>query len=318
MKNTLSALIFLISVLGLMTACSDNPGVNNAIESNLPNSPTASVKIDIHLEEKAQTFLSQPRDASSSVFIVDEKSKETYTDLKNSLSELYSIRELNDNRIRVDEVNVQLDLSCLESDRNPCGKKMVKNVMPSKYADQFMLYSTDTEYFASFDGEKATSGVSGYTFNFKRVFEGRVVRNTTNYLMVDTDADGKVKSFEVSLQHFKTTTESVATNASAEENIAALDSVLRMDFAKVKVVDTNGTVVEKSVSEAKVTSMAEAYCEVFHGNDIKLLPCLSYVVNMSVSDSNSIVSVVDVAHSRSSWYDYEHGKSFFRFDPRHR
>ena len=306
MKNIFVASIIL-ACFGSFTACSKDTGTNSSLQVQ----PTSKIV----LEEKVETFLSAPREASSKVFVVDETSNETYTDLKNSMSALYSVRVLSDGEIYTDEVNVQVDLSNLESDRNQCGKNMLKKVMPSKYANQFKFYSTDTEYYASFGEDSASSGVSGYTFNFKRVFEGRVVRNNANYLSIDTDAKGNVKSLGVSLQHFKSTTESVVTDASAEENIATLDSAIRADFDSINVVTGCCSVKTEKVTGVKVTSVAEAYCVLEHGHEQKLVPCISYVTDISVDEGQSNTVVVDVPHSRTSWDGYEKGDKPFVFSP---
>lgn len=310
MRNIFFALIFL-ACLGSFAACSKDTGTNSSLQVQ----PTSN-SLKIVLEEKAETFLSTSRDASSKVFVIDEANNETYADLKNSMSALYSVRELSDGEIYTNEVNVQVDLSNLESDRDQCGKNMLKKVMPSKYANQFKFYSTDTEYYMSFGEDSASSGVSGYTFNFKRVFEGRVVRNNANNLSIDTDAKGNVKSIEVSMQHFKSTTESVATDASSEENIATLDSAIRADFDSINVVTECCSVKKEKVTGVKVTSVAEAYCVLEHGREQKLLPCISYVAGISVEEgqSNTVV-VVDVPHSRTSWKGYETGDKRFVFSP---
>ena len=307
MKNIFVASIILACFVSF-TACSKDTGTNSSLQVQ----PTSKIV----LEEKVETFLSAPREASSKVFVVDESNNETYTDLKNSMSALYSVRVFSDGEIYTDEVNVQVDLSNLESDRDQCGKNMLKKVMPSKYANQFKFYSTDTEYYASFGEDSASSGVSGYTFNFKRVFEGRVVRNNANYLSIDTDAKGNVKSLGVALQHFKPTTESVVTDANAEENIATLDSAIRADFDSINVVTECCSVKKEKVTGVKVTSVAEAYCVLEHEHEQKLLPCVSYVADISVDEGQyNTVAVVDVPHSRTSWNGYEKGDKPFVFSP---
>ena len=170
------------------------------------------------------------------------------------------------------------------------------------------------KYYVSFGEDSASSGVSGYTFNFKRVFEGRVVRNNANYLSIDTDAKGNVKSLGVALQHFKPTTESVVTDANAEENIATLDSAIRADFDSINVVTECCSVKKEKVTGVKVTSVAEAYCVLEHEHEQKLLPCVSYVADISVDEGQSnTVAVVDVPHSRTSWNGYEKGDKPFVF-----
>ena len=310
MRNIFFASIIL-ACFGSFAACSKDTGTNSSLQAQ----PTSN-SLKIVLEEKVETFLSTPRETSSKVFVVDETNNETHTDLKNSMSALYSVREFSDGEIYTNEVNVQVDLSNLESDRDQCGKNMLKKVMPSKYVNQFKFYSTDTEYYASFGEDSASSGISGYTFNFKRVFEGRVVRNNANYLSIDTDAKGNVKSLGVALQHFKPTTESVVTDASAEENIATLDSAIRADFDSISVVTECCSVKKEKVTGVKVTSVAEAYCVLEHGREQKLLPCISYVADVNVEeDQSNTVAVVDVPHSRNSWNGYEKGDKPFVFTP---
>ena len=70
-----------------------------------------------------------------------------------------------------------------------------------------MLVSVDEEWqFSEYEDSK----ISGYTFNFKRLFEGRVVRNNRNNLYISTDGNGLFKDGLITVQDLKTTTEMVA------------------------------------------------------------------------------------------------------------
>lgn len=305
--------------LSALVACSADSGVdpssNNEVKENA--TPSESNKLEkptYVLNENALDYLNSSRTSSNYVVVIDESGTETFEEMKALLSETYEVRVIHTyvDDIWFEKDSVKVDLSELESNRNECAKGILKTVMPSKYADQFRIVSIDTEYSFS---ENEETKVSGYTFNFKRVFNGRVVRNNKNLLSIYTDQDGHVHDGQISLQDLKVTSDSLKIDANIEENKATLDSMMSENFYSFSVCQSCGSDPENvRITEVNVTSAADAYCEVLHGSETKLLPCISYTTNEILENGDSIARIVDAPYSRSSWNDYDHGEKHFEFN----
>ncbi|MBQ3779064.1 MAG: hypothetical protein II835_13560 [Fibrobacter sp.] len=253
-----------------------------------------------------------PARASSLVVAIDESSDKTQKNLKNRLSENYRVRVSahEKNVLWFNEGNVTVDLSDLESDRNLSANKILSAVLPSEYADQFKLVTIDKRYLASMDKKVE---IDGYAFKFKRVFNGRVVRNDKNFLTVLTDKYGHVQNANIAMQDLKTTSEILTTNDDAAENQATLDSVLVADYDRIEVFNEDGEQKQLKAEKVEVGSVAEAYCEVEDGSAKKLYPCLSYVSKVSVGDGKFISRIIDAPHSRHSWNRNRQGKKPVKF-----
>lgn len=282
---------------GLLVACSADIGTNASVDNTTANTP-------IVFNDKIVNYLNSPRSASSYAVVIEESTNEAFKEMKRLLSDKYKVRE---SRSYVDEIwfekdSVQVDLSELESDRDKCAKGILAKVMPSQYADKYKLISIDEEWSFSID---EGSQITEYTFNYVRVFEGRVIRNNKNNLSIYVDPKGFFKKGDVALQDLKTTTEAVAIESNLEENKAALDSIYRKNSYSVTVCGMCGAddkVVQ--INEVQITGVADAYCGLEQGSDTKLLPCLSYSTKEALADGDTTARVIDAPYSRTSWDKY--------------
>ncbi len=292
MKRYLS--IVFVAGFGLLAACSNGPDVL------APSAGDAkSDKSPVVLSENAQSYLKSSRNASSLVAVV-ESGNETIEEMKRLLSDKYEVRVLHtdEGEVLFKKDSVHVDLSELESDRDQCANGILKTIMPSEYVDQYKLVSIDEEWSFS---ESEGSRISGYTFNFKRLFEGRVVRNNRNNLYISTDAEGLFLDGQITLQDLKTTTESVSVNDEAKENIATLDSIYRDHSYSVAVCSMcKSGKKEVQINEVIVTGVADAYCESVQGTNVKLMPCISYTTKESLADGDTIARIVDAPYARAS------------------
>ena len=287
MKHCLQILV----AAGLFAACSSGPDA-------LASSTGAADKSSIVLSDDAQNYLNSARVASSNVAVI-ESGNETFNEMKTLLSEKYDVRVLStdENEILFEKEGVQVDLSELESNRKQCANGILKTIMPSKYADKYMLVSVDEEWQFS---EHEDSKISGYTFNFKRLFEGRVVRNNRNNLYISTDGNGLFKDGLITVQDLKTTTEMVAVNDDVKENVAVLDSIYRENSYTVVVCSMCKRGEKKvQINKVIITGVADAYCKSSQNSDLKLWPCISYTTKESLADGDTIARVVDAPYSRA-------------------
>lgn len=266
----------------------------------------------VHKQQGAETT----QEASSYVVKVDENSKKTMSDFKNYLKGWYNVGmyKTEENVAYFKNEGLRVDISDVKTNREKCAQRILNKIVPVKYASQFKLVSIDEEWGFS---ETESAEVTTYTFNFKRVFNGRVVRNRDNFLSIDIGKDGQFKGADVALQDFVLTTEAVTTDEDAEENEATLDSLLKTESGDLDVVADNGRLKKAKMKSVNVGSVAEAYCEVEDGSDKKLFPCLSYATKVSLEDGKTVSRVIDVPHSRGSWHHNRHGKKppkFHRFN----
>ena len=241
---------------------------------------------------------------------IDESSNKTFVDLKRYLKKEYNVSENGKNFLRVKKERMKLDLSDFNSNRALCANKMLKTIMPKDYANQFTLVSVDEKRsFALSQGVK----IEGYTFNFKRIFDGRIVRNKDNYLKIRVGQNGYLESADVALQDLKRITEEVDVDSDIDENEATLDSVLNENFEFAYVYDENGFEQKERIETVETGSVAKAFCEIVEGKKKKLFPCLSYVSKINLSKNRKFDYIIDVPHSRKSWGDYHAKKSSVKF-----
>ena len=249
---------------------------------------------------------------SSLVVSVDESSKKTISDIKNLLGSSYKVSSYSakKNVVNFKKDGMRVDISDLEKDRSACAQRILNEFLPSKYANQFKLVSVDREMgYSETDGAR----VNGYTFNFKRLYNGRVVRNIDNFLTIETDGNGRLIDGDVALQDLKTTTEYLTTDDAAEENEATLDSLLNTESGEVEILADDGLPKKERVKNVEVGSVAEAYCEVEDGSAKKLFPCLSYASTVNLEDGGKVSRIIDVPHSRGSWHHNRKGKKPVKF-----
>lgn len=288
MRFVLLNSLAIAACFGFFVACSADSGTSADTES------------PIVFDDKIVNYLSSPRSASSSVAVIEESTNETFKEMKLLLSEKYNVKE---SRSYVDEIwfekdSVQVDLSELESDRDKWAKGILAAVMPSQYVDQYRIISIDEEWSFSMDEE---SRITEYTFNYVRVFEGRVIRNNKNNLSIYVDANGFFKSGDVAIQDLKTTAETVAVESNLDEYKTSLDSIYRDNSYSVTVCSMcESGKKEVQINEVIVTGVADAYCESELGSSVKLMPCISYTTKEILADGDTIARIVDAPYSRAS------------------
>jgi len=289
MRFALLNSLAIAACFGFFVACSADSGTSADTES------------PIVFDDKIVNYLSSPRSASSSVAVIEESSNETFKGMKSLLSEKYKVKE---SRSYVDEIwfekdSVQIDLSELESDRDKCAKGILAAVMPSQYVDQYRIISIDKEWLFSMDEE---SRITEYTFNYVRVFEGRVIRNNKNNLSIYVDANGFFKSGDVAIQDLKTTAETVAVESNLDEYKTSLDSIYREQSYSVVLCSMCKRGEEKvQINKVIVTGVADAYCSFDKDSANRLEPCISYTTKEILANGDTIGRVIDAPYSRMLW-----------------
>ena len=266
------------------------------------------------MTENAKAFFKNrnQNDFKRNTYIVEinENTFKTMDDLKMKMSNANDVKLTRLNVLKVKNENLKLDLSEVESNRAICAREMLKKFLPNDYATQFRLISIDKNHsFSVSQGAK----IGGYTFNFKRVFNGRVVRNKNNFLRIRTDRDGFLRDARIALQDLKITSESILIDETDSENEATLDSLLTEDFDSVNTRNKRGMEKTVRMEKVEVGSVAEAYCEVSDGDNKKLFPCLSYASKIFLENNVELGSIIDVPHTRKSWSDYYAKKNSVQF-----
>lgn len=266
------------------------------------------------MTENAKAFFKNrnQNDLKRNAYIVEinENTFKTMDDLKMKMSNANDVKLTRLNVLKVKNEKLKLDLSEVESNRAICAREMLKKLLPDEYVSQFRLISIDKERsFSVSQGAK----IRGYTFNFKRVFNGRVVCNKDNFLKIRTDGDGFLRNARIALQDLRITSESILIDEHETENEDTLDSLLNEEFNFVNAIEGNGLVKKKKIEKVEIGSVAEAYCEVVEGSNKKLFPCLSYASKMFFDDNEEIGYVIDVPHTRKSWSDYYAKKDSVQF-----
>jgi hypothetical protein len=265
----------------------------------------ANAKPALVISDSARSFLqnSNPIDSLAESFVVtiDESSDSSLMELKNFLSSTYKVYGFRNKSFRIRKENVAFDLSALETNRANTAHQMLEQLVPQGYVNQFKLVSVDIQRsFAMSQGVK----IEGYTFNFKRVFNNRIVRNNKNYLVVRTDKNGVMKNAEIALQDLAVSSERIAIGVDYNEKMATLDSLINVDYEFIDVFGENGQLKKVRLDKIEVGSVAHSYCEVEVGSERKLFPCLSYASKLVLPNKESIGGIIDVPYSRKSWSEY--------------
>ena len=257
------------------------------------------------ISDSARSFLqnSNPVDSFAEAFVatIDESSDNSLTELKNLLSGSYTVYASRNKSFRIRKENTVFDLSNLETNRANMAHQMLEQLVPQGYVNQFKLVSVDIQRsFALSQGVQ----IEGYTFNFKRVFNNRIVRNNKNYLVVRTDKNGFMKNAEIALQDLAVSSERIAIGVDYNEKMATLDSLINVDYEFIDVFGENRQLKKVRLDKIEVGSVAHSYCEVEVGSERKLFPCLSYASKLVLPNKESIGGIIDVPYSRKSWSEY--------------
>ena len=265
----------------------------------------ANAKPALVISDSARSFLqnSNPVDSFAEAFVatIDESSDNSLTELKNLLSGSYTVYASRNKSFRIRKENTVFDLSNLETNRANMAHQMLEQLVPQGYVNQFKLVSVDIQRsFALSQGVQ----IEGYTFNFKRVFNNRVVRNNKNYLVVRTDKNGVMKNAEIALQDLAVSSERIAIGVDYNEKMATLDSLINVDYEFIDVFGENRQLKKVRLDKIEVGSVAHSYCEVEVGSERKLFPCLSYASKLVLPNKESIGGIIDVPYSRKSWSEY--------------
>jgi ribosomal protein S8 len=265
----------------------------------------ANAKPVLVVSDSARNFLQSgnPIDSFAEAFVatIDESSDNSLTELKNLLSGSYTVYASRNKSFRIRKENTVFDLSNLETNRANMAHQMLEQLVPQGYVNQFKLVSVDIQRsFALSQGVQ----IEGYTFNFKRVFNNRVVRNNKNYLVVRTDKNGFMKNAEIALQDLAVSSERIAIGVDYNEKMATLDSLINVDYEFIDVFGENRQLKKVRLDKIEVGSVAHSYCEVEVGSERKLFPCLSYASKLVLPNKESIGGIIDVPYSRKSWSEY--------------
>lgn len=265
----------------------------------------ANAKPVLVVRDSARSFLqnSNPVDSFAEAFVatIDESSDNSLTELKNLLSGSYTVYASRNKSFRIRKENTVFDLSNLETNRANMAHQMLEQLVPQIYVNQFKLVSVDIQRsFALSQGVQ----IEGYTFNFKRVFNNRIVRNNKNYLVVRTDKNGVMKNAEIALQDLAVSSERIAIGVDYNEKMATLDSLINVDYEFIDVFGENRQLKKVRLDKIEVGSVAHSYCEVEVGSERKLFPCLSYASKLVLPNKESIGGIIDVPYSRKSWSEY--------------
>ena len=265
----------------------------------------ANAKPALIISDSARSFLqnSNPVDSFAEAFVatIDESSDNSLTELKNLLSGSYTVYASRNKSFRIRKENTVFDLSNLETNKANMAHQMLEQLVPQGYVNQFKLVSVDIQRsFALSQGVQ----IEGYTFNFKRVFNNRIVRNNKNYLVVRTDKNGVMKNAEIALQDLAVSSERIAIGVDYNEKMATLDSLINVDYEFIDVFGENRQLKKVRLDKIEVGSVAHSYCEVEVGSERKLFPCLSYASKLVLPNKESIGGIIDVPYSRKSWSEY--------------
>jgi hypothetical protein len=179
--------------------------------------------------------------------------------------------------------------------------QMLEQLVPQGYVNQFKLVSVDIQRsFAMSQGVK----IEGYTFNFKRVFNNRIVRSNKNYLIVRTDNNGFLKNAEIALQDLAVSSERIAIGVDYNEKMATLDSLINADYEFIDVLGERKHLKKVKLDKIEVGSVAHSYCEVQVDSEKKLFPCLSYASKLVLPNKDEIGGIIDAPYSRKSWSEF--------------
>ena len=265
----------------------------------------ANAKPALEISDSARGFLqnSNPIDSLAESFVatIDESSDNSLTELKNLLSGSYTVYASRNKSFRIRKENTVFDLSNLETNRANMAHQMLEQLVPQGYVNQFKLVSVDIQRsFAMSQGVK----IEGYTFNFKRVFNNRIVRSNKNYLIVRTDNNGFLKNAEIALQDLAVSSERIAIGVDYNEKMATLDSLINADYEFIDVLGERKHLKKVKLDKIEVGSVAHSYCEVQVDSEKKLFPCLSYASKLVLPNKDEIGGIIDAPYSRKSWSEF--------------
>lgn len=263
------------------------------------------------VEKKVENYLKEHKQHDSQLAEIDEKSNKTFLELKKQLAENYRVTELKKGVMKIKNPNIKVDLSMVNFDRALCAHEMLKAVMPDGFVEQFRLVSVDLD--RAFFPSRGEERIEGYTFNFRRVFNNRVVRNKDNYLSIRVDKNGALKRAVVALQDLVVLDEKIEFEDDFVENKKTLDSLLNEDLNFIKVVDENKQIKKINVNKVESSSAVPAYCVVQDNLQKILFPCISYASKIKLSNGDKIDYIIDVPHTRKSWEDYHEKNKSARF-----
>lgn len=263
------------------------------------------------VEKKVENYLKEHKQHDSQLAKIDEKSNKTFLELKKQLAENYRVTELKKGVMTIKNPDVKVDLSMVNSDRALCAHEMLKSVMPGGFVEQFRLVSVDLD--RAFFPSRGEERIEAYTFNFRRVFNNRVVRNKDNYLSIRVDKNGALKRAVIALQDLVVLDEKIEFEDNFAENKKTLDSLLNGDLNFIKVFDENKQIKKINVNKVEAGSAVPAYCVVQDNSQKILFPCISYASKIKLSNGDKIDYIIDVPHTRKSWEDYHEKNKSARF-----
>jgi hypothetical protein len=247
--------------------------------------------------------------------------KESFSEMKGIVSESLgkNFKSVNyyDNYVYLDSCksDFRMDISNLKKNQNQESKKLLKHLFSAEIAKQFDLFVVGTEYFGSMpipqitenSYEKYISGKkppqntdtsrieneNGYILLFQRVYKGRIIRSTDNYLNVFIDKDGHVKNMEIAWQDlFSTEKFTASANSNLTEITGALESAAKSNYSSVIVMGDT-----LPIKNFDINGVAKAWCkEIIEGKNV-LFPCLSYSLSIEISNGETKSTVIDVPYS---------------------
>lgn len=301
MKNKLF-FVFIIVILNSFVWAKPNLEMNGIVKKSLDD--FSQIKYSYL---KSNTLASR----KTALVEVNLSSKKTIDSLNMLLKNEYRVIESRGTFIRLKNERLHIGVPDLETNRALIAQRVLNIVMPHGFDKYFMLVSIDV--VRSFSVNQGAE-IEGFTLNFKRVFNGRLVRNNDNFLKVQIDKKGYLESLDVALQDLKIGAESVDSYGDAAECEFTLDSLFEANFDYAYVVDDDGVEKKKKIENVKLTSVTEAYCEIIEDDKKMLFPCLSYTSKIDLNENELFDYIIDVPHSRKSWSDYYAKKSSVYFD----
>ncbi len=208
----------------------------------------------------------------------------------------------------------KLNIDNLKKNQNQESKKLLKHLFSDTIAKQFDLFIIGTEYIESIavpqtiensyseyiNGKTIsqtktvpnahTGTENGYTLFFQRIYKGRIVRGTSNYLTVVIDKDGRIKNMDMAWQDLFSTEKFTNISNNVTDITEALESVINSGYSYV--IAAGDTL---SIRSFDVNGVAKAWCKTATEN--ALSPCLSYSVSVEASNGEIRHTVVDAPYS---------------------
>jgi len=247
--------------------------------------------------------------------------KKSFGEMKGIVSESLgkNFKSVNyyDNSVYLDSYksNFIMDINNLKKNQNQESKKLLKHLFSDEIAKQFDLFVVGTEYSEStaipqiiensyekyIGGKKSSQTINtssieseiGYILLFQRVYKGRIIRSTDNYLNVFVDKDGHIKNVEIAWQDlFSTEKFTASASSNLTEIIGALESNVKSNYSSVVIMGDT-----LAIKNFDVNGVAKAWCkEIIEGRNV-LFPCLSYSLSFEISNGETQSAVIDVPYS---------------------